>query len=212
MTTQTGAHYQLFDRAYSHLNETLFIPRRSELPGALIVMTRKPRRMLGYYQHNVWTTSDESTAGEQDTFLAEIGLHSEHLSRPPMDTLSTLCHEMLHQWQYCYGTPSRTGYHNREWSDAMVEYGLEPSSTGEPGGKRTGQNVSHYVVKGGPFWTSAQKLLQGGWQTEFHAITYAQLQRRVTRVKYTCECSACWGKPGMELLCMKCSEIMAEAG
>jgi hypothetical protein len=33
----------------------------------------------------------------------------------------------------------------------MERVGLMPSSTGEPGGKRTGQKVSHYILADGPF-------------------------------------------------------------
>jgi hypothetical protein len=31
----------------------------------------------------------------------------------------------------------------------MREIGLQPSSTGEPGGMETGQTVSHYILPGG---------------------------------------------------------------
>jgi hypothetical protein len=31
----------------------------------------------------------------------------------------------------------------------MREIGLQPSSTGEPGGMETGQTVSHYIIPGG---------------------------------------------------------------
>jgi hypothetical protein len=32
----------------------------------------------------------------------------------------------------------------------MKGIGLQPSTTGEPGGKETGQSVTHYVLPGGP--------------------------------------------------------------
>jgi hypothetical protein len=34
----------------------------------------------------------------------------------------------------------------------MEEVGLIPSSTGAPGGKRTGQSMSHYIDPDGKFW------------------------------------------------------------
>ena len=67
------------------------------------------------------------------------------------DILGTLVHEMCHQWQHELGNPSRSGYHNKEWGNKMKEVGLYPSSTGQPGGRQTGQQVSHFIVEGGAF-------------------------------------------------------------
>jgi hypothetical protein len=50
--------------------------------------------------------------------------------------LSTLVHEQAHLWQHHFGKPGRGRYHNREWAAKMVEIGLIPSATGEPGGKQ----------------------------------------------------------------------------
>lgn len=33
----------------------------------------------------------------------------------------------------------------------MIQVGLMPSDTGEAGGKRTGQSVTHYIIPGGKF-------------------------------------------------------------
>jgi hypothetical protein len=45
----------------------------------------------------------------------------------------------------------------------MREIGLQPSSTGQVGGRATGQHMSHYVVPGGRFEASFQKLAATGW-------------------------------------------------
>jgi hypothetical protein len=58
---------------------------------------------------------------------------------------------MVHQEQDHFGKPSRNGYHNKGWGLLMERVGLMPSSTGKPGGKRTGQKVSHYILADGPF-------------------------------------------------------------
>jgi hypothetical protein len=58
---------------------------------------------------------------------------------------------MAHQWQFEFGTPSRAGYHNEEWSKKMQSIGLMPSHNGKPGGKKTGQNMSDYVISGSFF-------------------------------------------------------------
>jgi hypothetical protein len=56
---------------------------------------------------------------------------------------------MVHQEQKHFGKPSRNGYHNKQWSRWMERIGLVPSATGAPGGKRTGQRMTHYIIRGG---------------------------------------------------------------
>jgi hypothetical protein len=47
-----------------------------------------------------------------------------------------LCHWLIH------GTPPRRSYQGRQLAAKMKEIGLEPSKTGDPGGKETGQSVT----------------------------------------------------------------------
>jgi hypothetical protein len=65
---------------------------------------------------------------------------------------------MVHLWQQDFGHPSRAAYHNKEWGWKMEEVGLIPSDTGEPGGKRTGQNMHHYINPAGTFKTAFDRL------------------------------------------------------
>jgi hypothetical protein len=69
---------------------------------------------------------------------------------------------MVHLWQYHVGSPSRSGYHNREWADMMKRLGLPPSDTGKPGGRETGQRVTHYIIPDGPFALTCAVLLEDG--------------------------------------------------
>ncbi len=80
---------------------------------------------------------------------------------PVMGTLSTIAHEMAHLWQQHFGDPGRRGYHNKEWGRKMKEIGLMPSNTGKPGGRQTGEQMTHYIIEGGRFEVSAKKLLAG---------------------------------------------------
>lgn len=123
--------------------------------------------------------------------------------------LSTLAHEMAHLWQHYFGKPSRTGYHNKEWADRMEKIGLMPSETGRPGGKRTGQRVSQYVIAGGRFHSIANELLQN-----FH-IQWASsevMRVRPARSRYTCPiCNLkVWGKPRLSIICEKCEHRLLE--
>ena len=86
----------------------------------------------------------------------------------PQVVLAALVHEMVHVWQYYFGKPSRMGYHNREWANKMMSIGLCPSDTGEPGGKRTGQRMSHYVIEAGLFEQTSRELLRHISLTSWH--------------------------------------------
>lgn len=81
----------------------------------------------------------------------EISINPDFMNREDRDWHSTLVHEMCHLWQEDFGRPSRGGYHNSQWADKMIQVGLMPSDTGEAGGKRTGQSITHYIIPGGKF-------------------------------------------------------------
>ena len=101
----------------------------------------------------------------------EIALNPAHFkSRTTEESLSTLAHEMCHFEQQHFGEPGRTGYHNREWAGMMKAIGLIPSDTGQPGGKETGQKVSHYIEPGGPFDRACAELVKSGF-----AVRYVEL-------------------------------------
>jgi hypothetical protein len=82
---------------------------------------------------------------------------------------------MVHNWQHCFGKPSRNGYHNKEWAQKMDQIGLVPSSTGRPGGKRTGQKVSDYPKPGGAFERAAKTFICNArglpWVDRFTALS-----------------------------------------
>lgn len=78
---------------------------------------------------------------------------------PPEEIMQTLCHEMCHLWQHHFGKPGRRGYHNKEWADFMEAIGLMPSSTGAPGGARTGDKMADYAIEGGRFLEAYESLM-----------------------------------------------------
>jgi hypothetical protein len=97
--------------------------------------------------------------------------------------LATLVHEMVHLEQDHFGTPSRSGYHNKEWAAWMDRVGLTPSNTGAPGGKRTGQQVTHYIVPDGPF---AHAYAARQFDDLYFDRAKAQDGPRKRKTKYTC--------------------------
>jgi predicted SprT family Zn-dependent metalloprotease len=198
--------YANLDAAYDHFNGMLF---GSLLPPCLITMQRH-KGAYGYF------IAERCARWEDDADRAvdEIALNPAHFGeRPPEAILSTLVHEMVHLWQHHYGTPSRARYHNREWAAKMKELGLIPSHTGRPGGKQTGQRVSHYIEPDGPFARALARL-------DTQAVLYKDLdgdaaeaarrRKAASKTKYTCPgCGTnAWAKPGVNLVCGDCGETM----
>lgn len=139
--TPTVEAYDEFERAFNHFNDALF---GAALPPVMLTFQRR-NRSLGYFSRERFVRR----TGERSD---EIALNPEHFAAMAMrDILSTLVHEMVHQWQAHHGKPSRRTYHNREWAEKMEAIGLQPSHNGEAGGRRTGEQMDHFVIEGGPF-------------------------------------------------------------
>lgn len=205
--TPTGQAYTELQAGYDYFNHRLF---GSELPSCLITMQRK-NRTYGYFSGDRW-------ANQSGSIRDEIAMNPMHFaSRSVEDVLSTLVHEMVHVWQYHCGRPSRSGYHNKEWAAKMEAIGLCPSRTGKPDGKWTGQQMSHYILAGGPFAVSCATLLKRGftisWMDRAREEPAGAAKLTNTRTKYTCpvcEINA-WAKPDVVLICGECNEeLLAE--
>ena len=165
----------------------------------------------GYFSGDRWSNSDGELADE-------IALNPEHFgTRSIEDVLSTLVHEMVHLWQHHFGKPGRRRYHNKQWAEKMEAVGLGPTDTGKPGGNRTGESMSHFIVKDGSYAKSVAKLLTRGfelsWVDRAGGTARRKKKKKVFRVKYTCsKCSVnAWAKPGVKLVCGICKKRMHDA-
>jgi len=145
--------YSALQRAFDHFNERLF---NGELPPCLITL-RSSRRQRGYHHAERFISAD-------GTIIHELGLHPGYFTLHPLEvSLSTLVHEMVHHWQECFGKPSRSNHHNREWVAKMEAIGLVPSDSGLPEGKQTGRKVSHYIKPNGAYAKACAELLGEGF-------------------------------------------------
>jgi hypothetical protein len=197
----TPEQFHAYQLMYDHFNEALF---GGQLPHVILNFSRKAHT-LGFFAPERWDNGRKVTH--------EISLNPSYLrEREPRDVAATLVHEMVHLWQSEHGTPSRVGYHNSEWAEKMDEVGLVPSSTGEPGGARVGQKMSHYIAPGGSFaraYVSLPKAARLPWQCgepgEGRGRRGASPKNKV---KYTCpECGVnAWGKPELNLRCGDCDK------
>jgi predicted SprT family Zn-dependent metalloprotease len=206
MTTHnpTRQTYDELDAAFAYFNKELFGDR---LPPCLITV-RNHRGEYGYFCGERFS----SRGGTEIT--DEIALNPKHfVTRTLEQILSTLVHEMVHLEQHHFGKPSRNCYHNKQWASFMDRVGLTPSSTGEPGGKRTGQKVSHYIVPEGPFACAFATHGPFG-DLYFDRAQGRDGARRRDKTKYTC--SGCglnaWAKPDVRIACCECGVVMEAEG
>lgn len=155
MTTisPTKEAYLAIEQAYDFFNQRLF---GGELPSCLVVFQRQPK-MMGYVSHQRWINREKS-------LVDELAINPEYfLGYPLLEVLQTLVHEQCHIWQNHFGKPGRRSYHNKEWADKMRDVGLMPSTTGQPGGRRTGEHMNDYVIYGGQFQEACYELIQSGF-------------------------------------------------
>lgn len=146
----TQETYFELQRAYDFFNDRLFSGR---LPYCLITLQRE-KHTRGYF-------SSRRFVGRKDgAYTDEIAMNPSYFGiRSIVESLSTLVHEMTHLDQQHHGKPGRGRYHNKEWADLMIGIGLHPSNTGKPGGKMTGDQMTHYIIEGGAFDLACQELI-----------------------------------------------------
>lgn len=212
VSNPTSHTYGGLDQAYEFFNEKLFA---GTLPRCLITMQRH-KGAYGYFAPERYGTRDGSTITD------EIALNPMYFrERDARQILSTLAHEMAHLWQQHFGKPSRGGYHNKQWGAKMREIGLHPSSTGEPGGKETGQRVSHYIIEGGAFAEAFAELEKRGvaellgdrWHDADEKAAKARAKKAESKTAF--ECPTCglkaWAKATASLMCGECDEQLEAA-
>lgn len=203
----TRETYDAFQQAYDHFNWTLF---DSKLPNCLITLQRKGRT-YGYFCRKRFVSSD-------DTPCDEIALNPAVFhQRSVEETLSTLVHEMVHLWQFHFGSPGRGRYHNRQWAEKMKSIGLQPSHTGAPGGNELGDQMSHYIIENGSFANAAKELTVRDFRIEWRdrgiaaalgiqggsTISSPITPKSGKRVKYTCQTCGqnAWANHNANLIC-----------
>lgn len=204
--TPTQETYDALNHAFSFFNERLF---GSHLPDAILLLQRK-RGTHGYF----W--GERFTNREGTERLDEIALNPETMGRTLPEVLPTLVHEMTHLEQHHFGDPGKGGFHNAQWGKLMDQVGLTPTHTGEPGGKRTGRKMTHFIEPGGVFEQACETLMGQGfslpWFTEaaLGSAGATAKKKDLSKVKHTCpSCEAkAWAKLGASLICGDCHEPM----
>ena len=174
MDAITVSAYQAFEQAYEWLSDSVFVDVLGQpLPPCLLTLQRRPGA-YGYFAHDRF---EQRRDGIRTTH--EIALNPDRFpGRSDKEIVSTLAHEGVHAYQQQYGTPGRRGYHNTDWAWMMECIGLIPSTTGQPGGKKTGHRVSHSIRPAGPFDQAIEALLATGftlcWQSALSPVPRGQ--------------------------------------
>lgn len=216
----TAQVYAEFQTAYVAFNVRLF---EGALPDCIITLQRRDKRSYGYYSPKRFGHRTQADVTTDEIALNPLRFKTDG----PLEALQTLAHEMAHLWQQHYGNPGRECYHNREWADKMESIGLMPSSTGRPGGAKTGQKMGDYAIEGGQFLSVANELLAGpfalAWYDRAEEILAAAAgptaivsatgvllgiepapgAKPKSKVKFQCtQCKArAWGKPTLRIKC-----------
>lgn len=226
---KTKPTYQIYfelQQAYDHFNKELF---QNKLPDCILLLDNKNKRTYGYYCY-------EQFVNDLGESCDAIALNPQHFAtRKIIEVMQTIVHEMTHLWQYHLGDKnSRQTYHNAEWGNKMESIGLMPSSTGQPGGKKTGQFMSDYPIEGSLFLQSCERFITPeykiSWQDRF-SVADSKLSLTTTilglttdeqttkpknnkslRKKYTCtNCKTnIWGKPSLSIICGSCEVSFEE--
>lgn len=190
--------------AYDFFNGRLF---SNKLPGCLILIQRKSKAM-GYFSPKRFFNVED-----KDQQLDEIAISPDFIDLGDQESMQTLVHEMVHQWQQHHGKPSRGGYHNKEWGVKMESIGLMPSSTGKPGGKKTGQKIGDYAIENGNFIAAFNEFMRGKhrlmWASRVK-LGKGSSSKTKSKVKYSCpECGQnAWAKPSAVIGCWGCNVQM----
>lgn len=198
--------YDSFQLAYEFFNWRLF---ENKLPNCLITLQRR-QNTYGYFAGQRFRREDGMKSDE-------IALNPSHFNEgEAIEVLSTLGHEMVHLYQHHFGKPGRGRYHNREWARIMMSVGLQPSSTGEAGGKETGDKMNHFIIKSGSFESAANELFEKGFSLNWSEIVESAVvgnlsggsagdneQKSGKRIKYKCgQCGLnVWAKHDAKIDC-----------
>jgi predicted SprT family Zn-dependent metalloprotease len=204
----TTEQAQAYQGLYEYFNKELFGDVLSD--DVMLNFSRKGQS-FGFFRPIAWQ-------GESEATLGEISLNPDHMKRGLEPVCGTLVHAMVHKLQHEQGTPSSGKGHNREWGEMMKRVGLYPSSTAQPGGKETGDKVSHYVIEGGVF-DLLMKKLPSELKFPFMGLdgTIQKVKKTPKKSKFRYACGECgmrvWAKEGVNVVCGECGvELKMEGG
>ena len=225
----TTIQFKTLDDLYQFYNDAIF---NGELSECIVNMSRHGGA-FGFFAANRWRGD-----GQEKKVVHEISINPDFMNREigtgilPWYMKCAICGRRISAGR------AGEGSHNSQWADKMIQVGLMPSDTGEAGGKRTGQSITHYIIPGGKFEqvfnTLSREDLQNlrlrykptlaavptrpiriagsdGDETEEPEDPDEGESKSGKRKKYTCGCGCnVWGKSGLVLRCGLCDTDFTE--
>lgn len=197
----TKKQFSTLEDLFDYYNRALFA---GELPECLLNLSRHGGAR-GFFVAGRWNDRKKKN-------VHEISLNPDTMDCADKKWHSTLVHEMVHLWENEKGTASRRAYHNKKWARKMEAIGLMPSNTGKPGGKKTGQHMTHYVIKGGLFDKAFNNIQQQGLlnlKLPYKPESTVKMVKGLSgiKVKYVCGCeNRVWGKSELHIKCLVCGQ------
>jgi SprT-like family len=201
----TTAEYNGLQAAFDFLNAKLFA---GALKNVVILLQRRAHSG-GHFSPDRFTR--RVGGGEHH----EISLNPDgFVTKSDEWIISVLLHEMVHEWQHLFGQKKRAsyGYHDKEWAAKMESLGLQPSNSGMVGGKRTGQQMQHYIIPHGPYAQAFAELAASGWKLKLESTIYPGGEKKKDESHTKFVCPACgWivrGKPDTVVIHEPCGRRM----
>ncbi len=194
-TEPTESDLAKLEKAKAFFNQELWPD--TPLPPNFFLYQRKPHSRGHFHKRNMHSRS--STAR-----IDEISLNPDCFpGHTDEEILSTLVHEMCHQWRSLQDGDPASGYHDRVWSREMYRIGLNASHTGKAGGKPNGYHMDHFIMQGGKYQQAYAKLAATGLEISWQSNPQTETEKKKTesKTKYTCAtCGAnAWGKPDLKI-------------
>lgn len=168
---------------FRHFNTTLF---DNKLPTpAITIESKNNKKAYGWCSVDaIWT------GGESD--IHEIGMASEHISRPFMETATTFLHEVIHLYNGAVANVQDTSrnytYHNSKFKKACIAHGMEYRTMTSPD-KKNGWNK--------PELTEATYSMIKSFKVDEEAFKIGRMdlteakeakKKKSSVIKWTCPC------------------------
>jgi len=117
------------------------------------------------------------------------------------DILATLLHEMTHSWQYMYGKPSKSWFHNKEFQLKLLEFGILVSKNGAHMG--LGDPFVYLLKRHGIKFTQI-----GGSDAMIMLPPKAKIKGKSKLKKWSCGCTNIRvAIQDLEARCLKCGNL-----
>jgi predicted SprT family Zn-dependent metalloprotease len=203
--------YKSLYKAFAFFNKELF---GNKLPEPFLSYNAV-KNTYGYFApERIKPTKKTGAFSDSNTpDIHVISINPQYIGkRTDKQVLSTLVHEMVHLKQQIEGKPGKNGYHNKQWANMMKEIGLQPTNTGKKGGKETGINMTHMIVKGDRFDVCCDELLKDKFSFDYKLKVEKKKQKVTKKSKYVCAANGVtvWGKPGLNIRCGDSNELFEE--